>query len=64
MPNEVSSNAPQKTTASGTVRIEDQDIVGGTPIRTIFSRPTGRRDFNRTKKAHVREARSTSGVSL
>lgn len=64
MPNEIPSNAPQKTTASGTVRIEDQDVVSGTPIRTIFSRPTGRRDSNRTQKAHVREARSTHRVFI
>lgn len=54
----------KKTTASGTVRIKDQDIVGGIPIRTILSRPTGRRDSNRTQKAHVKEARSTPGVFL
>lgn len=37
----------KKTEASAAVRIVNQEIAGGTPIRTIISGPTGREDSNK-----------------
>lgn len=44
------------------MQVENQDIAGGTPIRTIIDGPACRGDSNRTRKAYARETRNTPGV--
>ena len=40
-------------------QIKNPNIVRGVPIRTIFSGFASRGDSNRTRKAHIREAKKT-----
>ena len=44
----------KKITSSAVVRAEDQDIAGGTPIKTIFGGPTGGGYSNRVRKTYTR----------
>lgn len=54
----------KKTSPFTTVRIENQDIAGGTPIRIILCGPANERNSNRARKTHARKARNIRGVFL
>lgn len=56
--NKASANAPQNITAVTPEHIENQKVARGAPIRILFGGLAGGYDFNRARKAHVREVRA------
>ena len=62
--NEVSADVPQNIATVAPDHIENQEVVGGAPIRTIFGGLAGGGDSNKARKAYVREVRATPGALL
>ena len=59
--NEAPTDAPQNNAAIAPEHIENQEVAGGAPIRTIFGGLAGGGDSNRARKVPVREVRAASG---
>ena len=62
--NEASANVPQNIATVAPNYIENQEVVSGAPIRTIFGGLAGEGDSNRARKAHAQEVRAALGALL
>ena len=62
--NEASADVPQNIATVAPDYIENQEVAGGAPIRTIFGGLAGRRDSNMALKAHAQDVRAVPEALL
>lgn len=60
--NEAPSDVPQNIAAVTPEHIENQEVAGGAPIKTIFGGLVRGDDSNKVRKTHVREVRVAPGA--